>query len=45
MNIYGVAIDSQSVDGIRPVDPVFETINWEARGATIIANNSITTAL
>ena len=45
LNIYGVAIDSHSVDGIRPVDPVFETVNWEARGATIVANNSTATAL
>ncbi len=45
IKIYGVAIDSHSVDGIRPVDPVFETVNWEARGATITADNSIATAL
>jgi hypothetical protein len=45
MNVYGVAIDSQSVDGIRPVDPVFETVNWEARGVTIVADNSTATAL
>lgn len=45
MNVYGVAIDSHSVDGIRPVDPVFETINWEARGVSIVCNNPIATAL
>ena len=43
INIYGVAIDSQSVEGIRPVDPVFQTVNWEARGATITAENSVST--
>ena len=44
INLYGVSIDSHSVDGIIPVDPVFETITWEARGATITCVNPTATA-
>lgn len=44
VNFYGVTIDSHNVDGIVPVEPVFETINWEARGATVVAINGESTA-
>ncbi len=45
INLYGVAIDTHNVDGIVPVEPVFETINFEARGATVVCVNPIATAL
>ena len=44
INLYGVTIDTHNVDGMVPVEPVFETINWEARGATITCVNPVATA-
>ena len=45
VNLYGVAIDTHNVDGLVPVEPVFETINFEARGATVVCVNPVATAL
>ena len=39
-----VAPTEHSVSGLEPVEPVFETINWEARGATVVAINGESTA-
>ena len=44
VTLYGVSIDTHTVDGIVPVEPVFETINWEARGATVVVVNPTATA-
>ena len=44
VNLYGVTIDTHSVDGIVPVEPVFETINFEARGASIVCITPTATA-
>ena len=44
ITLHGVTIDTHTVDGIVPVDPVFETINFEARGASVVAINGTATA-
>lgn len=44
ITLHGVTIDTHTVDGIVPVDPVFQTINFEARGASVVAVNSTATA-
>jgi len=45
VKLSGVRPDSISIDGIIPVEPVFETINWRAKSASIVADNNIATAL
>ena len=45
IKLSGVRPDSISIDGIIPVEPVFETINWRAKTASVIADNNIATAL
>ena len=45
VKLSGVRPDSISIDGIVPVEPVFETINWRAKSASVIADNNIATAL
>ena len=45
IKLSGVRPDSISIDGIVPVEPVFETINWRAKTASVIADNNIATAL
>ena len=45
IKLSGVRPDSISIDGIVPVEPVFETINWRAKTASVIADNNIGTAL
>jgi len=45
LKLSGVRPDSISIDGIVPVEPVFETINWRAKTASVIADNNIATAL
>ncbi len=45
ITLHGVTIDTHTVDGIVPVEPVFETINWEARGASVVCKNPTATAL
>ena len=45
IKLSGVRPDSISIDGIVPVEPVFETINWRAKTASVIASNNIATAL
>ena len=45
VKLSGVRPDSISIDGIVPVEPVFETINWRAQSASVIADNNIGTAL
>ena len=45
IKLSGVRPDSISIDGIVPVEPVFETINWRAQSASVIADNNIQTAL
>ena len=45
VKLSGVRPDSISIDGIVPVEPVFETINWRAKTASVIADNNIGTAL
>jgi hypothetical protein len=45
IKLTGVRPDSISIDGIVPVEPVFETINWRAKSASIVADNNIATAL
>ena len=45
IKLSGVRPDSISIDGIVPVEPVFETINWRAQTASVIADNNIQTAL
>ena len=44
VTLHGVTVDTHTVDGIATVEPVFETINWEARGATVVAVNPTATA-
>ena len=43
--LEGIRPDSVSIDGIVPVEPVFETINWRAKSASVVADNNIATAL
>ena len=45
IKLSGVRPDSIAIDGIVPVEPVFETINWRAKTASVIADNNIGTAL
>ena len=45
LKLSGVRPDSISIDGIVPVEPVFETINWRAKTASVVADNNISTAL
>ena len=45
IRLSGVRPDSISIDGIVPVEPVFETINWRAKTASVVADNNISTAL
>jgi len=45
IKLSGVRPDSIAIDGIIPVEPVFETINWRAKTASVIADNNIATAL
>jgi hypothetical protein len=45
VKLSGVRPDTISIDGIVPVEPVFETINWRAKTASVIADNNIATAL
>jgi len=45
IKLSGMRPDSISIDGIVPVEPVFETINWRAQSASVIADNNIGTAL
>ena len=45
IKLSGVRPDSIAIDGIIPVEPVFETINWRAKSASVIADNNIATAL
>ena len=45
IKLSGVRPDSIAIDGIVPVEPVFETINWRAKTASVIADNNIATAL
>ena len=45
ITLHGVTIDTHNVDGIVPVEPVFETINFEARGASVVCKNGISAAL
>ena len=45
IRLSGVRPDSISIDGIVPVEPVFETINWRAKTASVTADNNIATAL
>ena len=43
IRLSGVRPDSISIDGIVPVEPVFETINWRAKTASVTAENAIST--
>ena len=43
IKLSGVRPDSISIDGIIPVEPVFETINWRAKTASVTAENAIST--
>jgi len=43
VKLSGVRPDSLSIDGIIPVEPVFETINWRAKTASVIATNNVST--
>ena len=43
VKLSGVRPDSISIDGIVPVEPVFETINWRAKTACVTAENAIST--
>ena len=45
IRLSGVRPYSISIDGIVTVEPVFETINWRAKTASVIADNNIGTAL
>jgi len=45
IKLSGVRPDSIAIDGIIPVEPVFETINWRAKTTSVIADNNIATAL
>ena len=45
IRLSGVRPDSISIDGIVPVEPVFETINWRAKTISVTADNNIATAL
>ena len=45
IKLEGIRPDSVSIDGIVPVEPVFETINWRAKTITVVADNNIATAL
>jgi len=42
ISLDGVRPDSISIDGIVPVEPIFETINWRAKTAAVIASNPAT---
>jgi len=42
IKLDGVRPDSVSIDGIVPVEPIFETINWRAKTAAVIASNTAT---
>ena len=45
IKLSGVSPDSVSIDGIQPVEPVFENISWRAKTASVVADNNIATAL
>ena len=45
IKLSGVSPDSISIDGIQPVEPVFENIAWRAKTASVVADNNIATAL
>jgi hypothetical protein len=45
LKLSGVSPDSISIDGIQPVEPVFENIAWRAKTASVVADNNISTAL
>ena len=36
----GLSPDSISIQGIEPVEPIFEEINWRIKSATIVAKNT-----
>ena len=40
----GLSIGDYSVNGIQPVNPIFENISWQIRSATVVADNNVSTA-
>lgn len=45
IKLSGLRPDSVTIDGIVPVEPIFETIAWRAKSASVIADNNTATAL
>jgi len=41
IKLHGVRPDSHSVEGIQPVEPVFENIAWRTKTCEILATNSV----
>ena len=44
VKLEGIRPDSVAIDGIQPVEPVFENIAWRTKRASVVAVNAIGTA-
>ena len=42
ITLSGVSPTEHSVSGIEPVEPVFESITWQAKSAVVVAENAET---